>query len=161
MLPAFALVYLIAAPTGLRRRSGGSCSAGARRCSSAAAGGSRSSRLLPAGSRPFIDGSPDNSIFNLIFGYNGLGRHLRSAVGPAVAAAAAADFSGPAGLLRLFNDLMGGAGLVAAAGRAAGAVRRPVDARGGRRAPIDRAPRCCLWGGWLLVTAVVFSFGRA
>ena len=30
--------------------------------------------LLPAGSRPFIDGSPDNNIFNLIFGYNGLSR---------------------------------------------------------------------------------------
>ena len=30
--------------------------------------------LWPAGSRPFIDGSPDNSILNLIVGYNGLGR---------------------------------------------------------------------------------------
>jgi 4-amino-4-deoxy-L-arabinose transferase-like glycosyltransferase len=30
--------------------------------------------LWPASSRPMIDGSPDNNIFNLIFGYNGLGR---------------------------------------------------------------------------------------
>ena len=33
--------------------------------------------LWPAGSRPMIDGSPDNSILNLIIGYNGLGPHLR------------------------------------------------------------------------------------
>ena len=73
-----------------------------------AAGGWRSSRCWPAGSRPFIDGSPDNNIFNLIIGYNGLGADLLGRRAAAVAAAAARNFSGPTGVLRLFNTLMGG-----------------------------------------------------
>ena len=44
--------------------------------------------LWPAASRPYIGGSTDNSVLDLILGYNGLGRHHRRRAGPAAAAAA-------------------------------------------------------------------------
>ena len=114
--------------------------------------------LWPASSRPFIDGSPDNSILNLITGYNGLGRIFGSS-GPGGGGGGGANFSGATGPLRLFNELMGGQAswLLPAALLAlvAGLWAR-------RRAPrTDRARAALLlWGGWLIVTAVVFSFGQ-
>ena len=73
VVPAFGLVYLIAAPTNLRRRITGALGGLA---ALVVCGGWWVAivALLPASSRPFIDGSPDNNIFNLIFGYNGLQR---------------------------------------------------------------------------------------
>ena len=108
--------------------------------------------LWPAGYRPFIDGSPDNSILNLIFGYNGLSR-----LWPVEAEETAPGFSGASGVFRLFNDLMGGqaswllpASLLALV---AGLVWR------GRAPRTDRKRAALfLWGGWLLVTGAVFSF---
>ena len=53
---------------------------------------------------------------------------------------------------------MGGQGVVAAA-RRAGAARRAALARpGGPRAPIALRAAAVLWGGWLLVTGLMFSF---
>jgi hypothetical protein len=113
--------------------------------------------LWPAGSRPFIDGSPDNSILNLIVGYNGLGRIFASS-GPG-GGGGGVGFSGATGPLRLFNELMGGqaswllpAALIALVGG--------LWAR--RRAPRTDRTRAALllWGGWLIVTAAVFSFGQ-
>ncbi len=71
VVPGFGLAYLIAAPTSLRRRVAGALG-GLAALSSAAGWWVAVVALLPASSRPFIDGSPDNNIFNLIFGYNGL-----------------------------------------------------------------------------------------
>ncbi|HZE05964.1 MAG TPA: glycosyltransferase family 39 protein, partial [Solirubrobacteraceae bacterium] len=73
VLPGFALVYLIAAPTPLRRRVG-QMLAGGLAVVASAGWWVTVVALWPAASRPMIDGSPDNSIINLIFGYNGLGR---------------------------------------------------------------------------------------
>src|SRR6202142_4077853 len=86
VVPAFGLVYLIAAPTSLRRRIGGAL---AGLAALVVSGGWWVAvvALLPAGSRPFIDGSPDNNIFNLIFGYNGFQRLFGSGGGPAGAGA--------------------------------------------------------------------------
>jgi 4-amino-4-deoxy-L-arabinose transferase-like glycosyltransferase len=154
VVPAFAGVYLIAAPVSLRRRAGQLLAGGAALVLSAGWWVAIVA-LWPASSRPYIDGSPDNSILNLITGYNGLGRIVGSS-GPG---GGGANFSGTTGPLRLFNSLMGGqsswllpAALIALAGG--------LWAR--RRAPRTDRLRAALllWGGWLLVTGAVFSFGQ-
>jgi 4-amino-4-deoxy-L-arabinose transferase-like glycosyltransferase len=156
VLPAFALVYMVAAPTTLRRRIWQLLVGGAAVIVSAGWWVAIVA-LWPVGSRPFIDGSPDNSILNLIVGYNGLGRIFGS-TGPG-GGGGGANFSGATGPLRLFNDLMGGqaswllpAALLALLGG--------LWAR--RRAPRTDRTRAALllWGGWLIVTAIVFSFGQ-
>jgi 4-amino-4-deoxy-L-arabinose transferase-like glycosyltransferase len=158
VLPAFAIVYLVAAPTTLRRRVLQLLGAGAALLV-AAGWWVLVVALWPVGSRPMIDGSRDNSIFNLIFGYNGLGRIFGSGGGPGGGGGGGANFSGSTGMLRLFNDLMGGqaswllpAALVALL---AGLWTR-------RHAPRTDRTRAALllWGGWLLVTAAIFSFGQ-
>ena len=101
VLPAFAGVYLLAAPTGWWRRVRQLALMGVAIVLSAGWWVAIVA-LWPVASRPMIDGSPDNSILNLIFGYNGLSR-LSGGTG-----GSGAGFSGPAGLFRLFNDLMGG-----------------------------------------------------
>jgi 4-amino-4-deoxy-L-arabinose transferase-like glycosyltransferase len=154
VLPAFGLVYLIAAPTGLRRRVGqlAPCAAAI-----VISGGWWVAivALWPASSRPFIDGSPDNSIFNLITGYNGLGRIFGSG-GPG--AGGGQNFSGATGLLRLFNDSMGGQAswLLPAA-----LLALVVGLWTSRHAPRTDRTRAALllWGGWLLVSGIVFSLG--
>jgi 4-amino-4-deoxy-L-arabinose transferase-like glycosyltransferase len=154
VVPGFALVYLVAAPTGLRRRLG-QMVVGAVAIVVSCGWWVAIVALWPVGSRPFIDGSPSNSIFNLILGYNGLGRIFGN-TGPG--GGGGANFSGPTGVLRLFNDAMGGQAswLLPAA-----IVAFLVGLWMRRRAPrTDRARAALLlWGGWLLVSAVVFSLG--
>jgi len=162
VLPAFALVYAIAAPTTLRRRIV-QLLAGGGALVLAAGWWVLIVALWPASSRPMIDGSSDNSILNLITGYNGLGRIFGSGGGAGGGGAGGpgggSGFSGPTGVLRLFNDLMGAQAswLLPAAGVAllAGLWTR-------RRAPRTDRRRAALilWGGWLLVTAAIFSFGQ-
>jgi 4-amino-4-deoxy-L-arabinose transferase-like glycosyltransferase len=157
VLPAFALVYVVAAPTGLRRRLWQVLAGGAAIVVSAGWWVAIVA-LWPASSRPMIDGSSDNSILNLITGYNGLGR-IFGGSGPGGAGGGGgggANFSGSTGILRLFNSLMGGqaswllpAALLALAG---GLVMT-------RRAPRTDRTRAALllWGGWLVVSGLVFS----
>src|SRR3954453_22807553 len=72
-LPAFVLVYLICAPTSLRRRL--LQLVGALGVLLVSAGWWIAAvELWPASSRPYIGGSENNSILELVFGYNGLGR---------------------------------------------------------------------------------------
>ena len=80
VLPAFALVYLVAAPTGLGRRVWQMLLGGVAIVVSAGWWVAIVA-LWPAGSRPMIDGSSNNSILNLITGYNGLGRIFGSGGG--------------------------------------------------------------------------------
>ncbi len=154
VVPAFFLVYLVAAPTSLLRRVKQlALCVGAIILS--AGWWVATVALWPAGSRPMIDGSPDNSILNLIFDYNGFGRLVSSGAG----GGGGSGFSGSTGIFRLFNDLMGGQAswLIPAAliSLFAGLVWR-------FRAPrIDRTRAALLlWGGWLVVTGLVFSFGQ-
>jgi 4-amino-4-deoxy-L-arabinose transferase-like glycosyltransferase len=158
VLPAYALVYIVAAPTGLRRRIGQLLAGGAAVLVSAG-WWVAIVVLWPASSRPFIDGSPDNSILNLITGYNGLGRIFGSGGpgGGGGGGGGGAGFSGATGPLRLFDDLMGGqaswllpAALIALV---AGLWARRSEPRTDR----SRAA-LLLWGGWLIVTAAIFSF---
>jgi 4-amino-4-deoxy-L-arabinose transferase-like glycosyltransferase len=66
--------------------------------------------LTPAGSRPWISGTSDNSIWSLITGYNGLGRLDGQAGGPQAFGGGGGntDFGGAAGPLRLLNQALGG-----------------------------------------------------
>ena len=151
VLPAFAGVYLLAAPTRLRRRLW-QLAVGGVAVVVAAGWWVATVALWPAADRPLIDGSPDNNIVNLIFGYNGLQRLSSSGPG------GGGNFSGTTGVFRLFNDLMGGQAswLLPAALLAlvAGVAWR------GRAGRTDRTRAALLlWGGWLLVTGAVFSFG--
>ena len=75
VLPAFGLVYLIAAPTSLRRRL--LHLLGALGAVIVSAGWYVALvELWPASSRPYIGGSTNNSLLELALGYNGLGRLL-------------------------------------------------------------------------------------
>jgi 4-amino-4-deoxy-L-arabinose transferase-like glycosyltransferase len=155
VLPAFGLVYLAAAPTGLRRRLW-QLLAGAAAIVVSCGWWVAIVAAWPVGSRPFIDGSPDNNIFNLILGYNGLGR-IFGASGPG-GGGGGANFSGPTGALRLFDSEMGAQAswLLPAA-----LLSLLVGLWYSRRAPRTDRTRAAmlLWGGWLIVSAVVFSFG--
>ena len=73
VVPGFVAVYLLAAPVSIARRLLQLLASGAAMFA-AAAWWVAIVTLWPASSRPYIGGSQDNSILNLIFGYNGLGR---------------------------------------------------------------------------------------
>jgi 4-amino-4-deoxy-L-arabinose transferase-like glycosyltransferase len=150
VVPAFGAVYLLAAPVALRRRLWQLVLGGLAIVVSAGWWVAIVA-LWPAGSRPMIDGSPDNSILNLIFGYNGLSRLTGGTGG------SGSGFSGATGVFRLFNDLMGGqaswllpASLLALVAGLAWRGRAPRTDR--KRAAL------LLWGGWLVITGAVFSF---
>ena len=66
--------------------------------------------LTPAADRPWISGTSDNSIWSLILGYNGLGRLFGQDGGPGGGAGPGGGgvFGGDPGLLRLFNEALGG-----------------------------------------------------
>ena len=83
VLPAFALVYLDRRADDVSPAPAAAARAAAPRSCVTAVGGCSLVALWPVGSRPMIDGSPDNSILNLISGYNGLGRIFGSGGGPA------------------------------------------------------------------------------
>jgi len=148
VVPAFALVYLLAAPTRLRRRIGQLLISAAALVS---AGGWWVAivALVPAADRPYVGGSTDDSILNLIWNYNGVGRLEGGSGG--------GGFSGSPGPLRLFNAELGGqiGWLVPAA--AALACAGLLATRRAARTDRTRAA-LLLWGGWLAVGALVFSF---
>ncbi|MBO1334181.1 glycosyltransferase family 39 protein [Streptomyces sp. VRA16 Mangrove soil] len=109
--------------------------------------------LVPASERPYIGGSTDGSAWDLIMGYNGLGRIFG---GEGNGGGGGGGFSGTAGLGRLFNDTLGGqiSWLIPFAGAAlvGGLVLRG-------RAPRTDLTRAALvlWGGWLLLHYVTFA----
>ena len=74
-------------------------------------------QLTPAADRPYIGGSQNNSLWNLIFGYNGFGRLTGNETG-SVGGGAGGSRWGVTGLTRLFGVGHGVADLLAAAGRA-------------------------------------------
>jgi 4-amino-4-deoxy-L-arabinose transferase-like glycosyltransferase len=116
--------------------------------------------LTPAATRPWISGTSDNSIWSLIFGYNGLGRLDGQAGGPGggFGGGGGGPFGGGAGLGRLFNAALGGqAGwllgfaLVAGPGLLAATRLRRADARTGWLLAV---------GGSALTCAIAFSFAQ-
>ena len=151
VLPGLALAYLICGKPRLGKRIW-QLLAGAGALLAASGWWVAIDLLTPAADRPYVGGSTDNSILNLTFSYNGLGR-LTGEGGPG----GGGGFGGATGLTRLFQADMGGqiAWLVPAA-LIALAVMLWVSRRTART---DRTRAAALlWGGWLLVTGLVFSF---
>ncbi|HEX4490710.1 MAG TPA: glycosyltransferase family 39 protein [Acidimicrobiia bacterium] len=157
VMPVFALVYLCFGPLDLWRRVR-QLAWGALALLVASGWWVAIVALWPASSRPYIGGSQDNSILNLIFGYNGFGRITGNETGSVGGGpASGTNRWGPTGWNRLWQSDWGGqvAWLVPAALilLAAGLV---VTAR---RSRTDRTRVAFLiWGGWLVLTAAVFSF---
>ena len=154
VLPAFALVYLLVAPTTLRRRLLHLLGAFAALVVSLGWWVALV-ELVPSSWRPYVGGSENNSVLELVFGYNGLGRIFgQGGGGPG---GGGASFGSYAGLTRLFEGVSGGmiSWLVPAA-LLLGAMALVTL----RRAPRTDLTRAAIgvWGGWLLVTAGVFSF---
>ncbi|MFC0505917.1 ArnT family glycosyltransferase [Micromonospora costi] len=160
VVPVLAGVYLLAAPARLGRRIRDLLLAGLA-VVVAAGWWVAVVELVPASARPYVGGSQTNSILELTLGYNGLGRITGDEVGSVGwgggRMGGGGPFSGQTGWLRMFGGEVGGqvswllpaalillvAGLVLA----------------GRAARTDRTRAgLVLWGGWLLVTGLIFSF---
>ncbi len=158
VLPAIVLVYLLAAPTPLGRRLRQVLVAGVALVVSAG-WWVAAVTLTPAADRPYIGGSQDNSLLNLIFGYNGLGRLSGNESGSVGGAGAAGSRWGPTGLVRLFRTDMGGQ--ISWLIPAALIFLVALLALGWRASRTDRTRAALLlWGGWLLVTGLVFSYAQ-
>jgi 4-amino-4-deoxy-L-arabinose transferase-like glycosyltransferase len=154
VVPAFALAYLIAGPPRLGRRIVQLLLSGVAVVVSAG-WYIAIVQLVPASMRPYIGGSQNNSILQLALGYNGLGRLNGDETG-SVGGGGNRGW-GTTGLTRLFDSEIGGQIawlLPAALILLVGALI--VTARAARTDQV-RA-QLILWGGWLIGTALVFSF---
>jgi 4-amino-4-deoxy-L-arabinose transferase-like glycosyltransferase len=163
VVPAFALVYLIAAPNPLRRRIVQLLIAGAAMVASAGWWIAIVS-LIPASDRPYIGGSQHNSILELTLGYNGFGRLTGNETGSVGGGGAATGGNGggmwgSTGAFRLFGTDMGTqiSWLLPSALLLLGAglwfTRKAIRTDRTRAALL-------MWGGWLLVTGLVFSYAK-
>ena len=113
--------------------------------------------LLPASARPYIGGSSNNSILELTLGYNGLGRLSGNESGSVGGGVGNPGWGGATGLQRLFGGEFGSqiswlmpAALLATVVLIVAAGKAP-------RTDKTRA-FALLWGGWLVVTGLVFSY---
>jgi 4-amino-4-deoxy-L-arabinose transferase-like glycosyltransferase len=156
VVPAFAAAWLLAAPVTFGRRVRDLALA---TVALVVAGGwwVLVVELWPADSRPFIGGSQTNSVLELVFGCNGFGRLTGNEVGSVGGGAGGRTGGwGETGLTRLFDAELGGQAswLLPAA-----MMLLVVLLWSTRRAPRTDRLRAAtvVWGGWLLVTAAVFS----
>jgi 4-amino-4-deoxy-L-arabinose transferase-like glycosyltransferase len=158
VVPAIALVYLLAGPPKLGRRIGQLLLGGLAMVVSAG-WWVAAVELTPAADRPYIGGSQNNNLFNLVFGYNGFGRITGNETGSVGGGPSGTSMWGPTGWSRMFNSTFGtqASWLIPAALVALVAVLWMT-----RRAPRQDRTRAAfiLWGGWLVVTAAVFSFAQ-
>jgi 4-amino-4-deoxy-L-arabinose transferase-like glycosyltransferase len=160
IIPALVIVYLLAAPTGWWRRVWQVVVMGMATLV-AAGWWVAAVALTPAADRPYIGGSQNNSILNLIFGYNGFGRLTGSESGSVIGGGATGSAGqwGPTGLTRLFNTdfanmmswLLPGALLM-------GAALLVLTIRA-RRTDRERAA-LLLFGGALVATGLTISLGQ-
>ena len=164
VVPVFGLAYLVAAPTTLRKRIVHSLLAVGTMVLSAG-WWVAIVELVPASARPYIGGSQTNSFLELTFGYNGLGRLSGNETGSVGGGggggggggATGGGMWGSTGLFRMFSSSVGDqiSWLIPSAVilLAAGLWLR------GRRPRTDlRRAAYLVWGGWLVVTMLVFSF---
>ena len=157
VVPAFGLAYLLFGPPRLGKRLVQLLLAGLAIVVSAG-WWIAIVELVPASMRPYIGGSQNNSILELTLGYNGLGRLNGEETGSVGGGGGGGGgVWGESGLLRMFDSSQGGqiswllpAALILLV---AGLVLTARAARTDRlRAGL------VLWGGWLVITGLVFSF---
>ncbi|MDT5052528.1 MAG: hypothetical protein QOF66_894 [Mycobacterium sp.] len=160
VLPGFGLAYLLVAPTSWSRRVLHVLGAVATLIV-AAGWWVLAVQLTPASARPYIGGSTDNTVLDLALGYNGINRLLgHHREGTSLGDWGGSNLpmlGGRTGMHRLFTGEMSNeiswlipvALFVVAFGMYL-AVRRALS----------RGELCALlmWGTWLVMTGVVFSF---
>ncbi|GGG23462.1 putative glycosyltransferase [Rhodococcoides trifolii] len=158
VVPPLALTYLLAGPVGIGKRIG-QLFVSLGTMIVAAGWWIAIVELWPASSRPWIGGSQSNSILELTLGYNGFGRLSGEETGSVGGGGMRAGGSmwGETGILRMFDSQQGGniAWLIPSALilLVAGIVLR------GRSPRVDvRRAAFVVWGLWLLVTGLTFSF---
>ncbi|GAA1203073.1 glycosyltransferase family 39 protein [Pseudonocardia alaniniphila] len=156
VVPALALAYLVAAPTGLWRRIGQLLASGV---AIVVAGGwwVATVELWPSDDRPYIGGSADNSVLDLALDYNGVGRLVGDDKHVVTGATPGGGFASTPGIGRMFSDEVGSqvAWLLPAA-----LILLLIGLWLTRRAPrTDRIRASVLmWGAWTLVTGLILSF---
>ena len=166
VVPGFALVFLMASPTGLWRRIADGLVAVLAVVVSAGWWVALTV-IVPSGSRPYIGGSQTDSFLELTFGYNGLGRITGNENGAVVPGGGGPDGGGSGGsgggmwgqtgLTRLFDGEYGGQIAWLAPLAFAGIAIGLIVAHRARRADLRRAS-ALIWGAWLVVTWLTFSF---
>ncbi|MBI4899550.1 MAG: glycosyltransferase family 39 protein [Actinobacteria bacterium] len=124
--------------------------------------------LVPASWRPYIGGSQTNSILELTFGYNGLGRLSGNETGSVGGGGGAVGQWGTTGILRMFTSESGEmvsflipAALILAAVALAVVGRRAYAnllRRNSATGETVALGALVLYGSWLVVNGLVFSF---
>jgi 4-amino-4-deoxy-L-arabinose transferase-like glycosyltransferase len=152
VVPGFAVAYLVAGPPRLGKRIWQTVLLGVG-IIVGAGWWILAAQLTPAADRPYFGGSTDNNILQLAIGYNGLGRLDGSETG----SIGGGGFGGSTGIFRLFQSEFGGqiSWLLPAALISLAAMVWVTR----RAARTDRTRAAALmWGGWVLITGLVFSF---
>jgi 4-amino-4-deoxy-L-arabinose transferase-like glycosyltransferase len=171
VLPALAAAYLLAAPAPKLRT----------RCAHVALAGLVTAvvslswmtavSLVPSDARPYVDGTPNDSLYTQVFDYNGAGRltgHWAHLAGPPSPLLVAAVKSGQLlnaetfGIKASWHRLLAGPFAADSSWLLLAAVVAAVSVlisrrRQGRRDPLRAA--VVLWGGWWLILAAFFSAG--
>ncbi|UUT35458.1 ArnT family glycosyltransferase [Microbacterium elymi] len=105
--------------------------------------------LIPSGSRPYVGSTLHDSPWEMVFGYNGLGRFGQATSDADAYNSFTPPFSGDAGALRLFNDQL--------AGQIGWLIPTALAALALLIALRVRAAVWVLLGVWILTFAVMFS----
>ncbi|HEY5109118.1 MAG TPA: glycosyltransferase family 39 protein, partial [Acidimicrobiales bacterium] len=163
LMPVIGLVYLLAGPPKLGRRIVQLVWCGVALLVSAG-WWVAVVELTPARLRPYIGGSTDNSVLNLIFGYNGIGRlsgNEKGSVGGGGGGGGGTTGSmwGPTGWNRLFTKSFGGQISWLIPGALIGLAAVLWLTRRSSRTDRTRAA-FLLFGGWLLLTGLILSYAQ-
>nr|WP_128428996.1 glycosyltransferase family 39 protein [Streptomyces cyaneus] len=157
-LPAVFAVYLYAAEPKLVRRIVNLLIAGVALAVSSFWWAAAVS-LVPADERPYIGGSTDGTAWDLIMGYNGLGRILGGEGNGGGGGGGGGGFSGTAGIGRLFNDILGGQISWLIPFAALACIGGLVLCGRAPRTDLTRAA-LLLWGGWTALHYLTFAMAE-
>jgi 4-amino-4-deoxy-L-arabinose transferase-like glycosyltransferase len=158
VVPALAAAYVLAGPPRLLTRLWQLALAGVSMVVVSAAWPVAVS-LWPASARPYIGGSANGSVWDLIFGYDGFGRIFGdegSGPGGGFGGAGGPSFGGAAGLWRMFNEHVGGQVAWLLPFAAVALLAGLWFTRRAARTDLRRAG-LVLFGVWAIVHVAVFS----